>query len=64
MSYKFISVSIALLSFVISFYALSSIKFEKFTQVDKPAKVQSLLIVLSFALAGLVANFLMMFINF
>ena len=62
MSYKFISVCIALFSFVVSFYALSAI--DKFCQVEKPAKVQTLLIVLSFALAGLVANFLMMFINF
>lgn len=64
MSYKFISVCIALFSFVVSFYAVSAIKFDKFCQVEKPAKVQTLLIVLSFALAGLVANFLMMFINF
>lgn len=37
MSYKFISVCIALFSFVVSFYALSAIKFDKFCQVEKPA---------------------------
>ena len=35
MSYKFISVCIALFSFVVSFYALSAIKFDKFCQVEK-----------------------------
>ncbi len=64
MTYKFVSITIALFSFVASFYTLSAIRFDKFTQVDKPFKVQGLLIMLSFALAGLVSQFLMMFINF
>lgn len=60
--YKVITVAIYLLSFVLSFYGLSSIRFEKFCDVKNPAKVQTLLFMLSFALAYFVSQFLLGFI--
>ncbi len=64
MAYKFINIAIHLLAFACSFYGLSCIRFEKFTNVTQPAKVNFLLLVLAMGLAGLVADFLMAFINF
>lgn len=60
--YKIISTVIYLIAFVTSFYGLSSIQFEKFCNVKKPAQVQILLLCLSFALAYPIAQFLMLFV--
>lgn len=57
--YHWINVILHLLSFVCSFYALTCIKFEKFTNVREPVKVQVLLLLLSMALGTCVAQFLM-----
>lgn len=60
--YKIISTVIYLLAFIVSFYGLSSIQFEKFCNVKKPAQVQILLLCLSLALAYPIAQFLMLFV--
>lgn len=60
--YKLISVTVYLLSFVLSFYALSSVKFENFCVVNNPRKVQLLLLALSLALAYPIAQFILLFI--
>lgn len=62
MKYEFVQIGISLFSFILCFYSLSSIQFEKFTRVSQPFKVQMLLLVLSMALAYFVSSFLMMFI--
>ncbi|MXQ72487.1 DUF1146 domain-containing protein [Clostridiaceae bacterium DONG20-135] len=62
MLYNILSIAVYLLSFVASFYALSSVRFERFTDVRKPAKVQTLLLLLSMGLAYVVAQFLMSFV--
>lgn len=61
MIFSFIKITIFLCSFMASFYALQAIQFERFCDVRKPAKVQALLLLLSFALAYLVGQFLMNF---
>lgn len=58
MAYFFIKVTIHLLSFMLSFYALSAIQFDKFMNVQKPLKVQLLLLLASMGLGYLVAQFL------
>lgn len=62
MIYEIVSIGIYLFSFILCFYGLSSIQFEKFTRVSEPFKVQMLLLALSLALAYFVSSFLMMFI--
>lgn len=54
-----IVVSVQLLCFLASFYALSAIRFDRFCDVKKPAKVQLLLLLLSCALGYLCAQFLL-----
>lgn len=58
-----IRVTVYLISFIVSFYALSSIRFDLITDVRKPAKVQSLLFLLSMGLAYLVGQFLLSFMT-
>ena len=45
-------------TFCLSMYALSSVKFDKFTHVSNPMKVQLLLILLSTGLAYVVSQFI------
>lgn len=59
MTYFIVKISIYIICFVASFYAISCVQFEKFTNVKQPLKVQLLMLLLSFALAYLVATFLM-----
>lgn len=59
MSYFIMKVSIHLICFGLSFYALSAVKFDKFTDVKKPVKVQLLLLLSALALGYLVAQFLL-----
>lgn len=54
-----INVSVYLLSFIISFWALSGVKFENFCDVTKPGKAQMLLLLLSLGLGYIVAQFLL-----
>lgn len=59
MMYYLIRLVVYLSSFIMSFWALSNIQFEKFTNVSKPGKTQMLLLLLSMALAYLVGQFLL-----
>lgn len=52
-------IGVYLLCFAISFYALSSIKFELFCKVNEPAKVQLLLFLLAIGLGYVVAQFIL-----
>lgn len=55
-----IEIALYLFSFAASFYALSCIRFELFTNVKEVRKVQTLLLLLSIGLAYLVAQFILM----
>ena len=55
-----IEISVYLLSFVLSFYALTCIRFELFCKVQEVRKVQLLLLLLSVGLAYIVAQFILM----
>lgn len=55
-----ITVSVYLGSFIVSFWALSGVKFESFCDVSKPGKAQMLLLLLSLGLGYIVAQFLLM----
>ena len=46
-------------SFTLSFWALSCVRFETFTNVRKPGQVRLLLLLLSLGLGYLVAQFLL-----
>ena len=46
------------ITFALSMYALSSVKFDKFTHVSNPTKVQLLWILLSTAIAYGVSQFI------
>lgn len=59
MSYFLINLAVHLMCFALSFWALSSIRFERFCDVKKPAKVQMLLLLLAIALGYVVAQFLL-----
>lgn len=59
MQYFLINVSVHLLCFILSFWALSSIRFDYFCDVKKPGKVQMLLFLLSLGLGYIVAQFLL-----
>lgn len=59
MVYYFIQLSVYILCFMLSFWALSSVRFEKFCDVKKPGKVQMLLLLLSLGLGYLCAQFLL-----
>lgn len=57
--YNLVNVTVHILCFIVSFYALSCFRFDQFCDVRKPVKVQLLLLLLSMALAYLVAQFLL-----
>ena len=57
--YEWVNIFLHLFSFCCSFYALTCIRFEKFTNVKEPMKVQILILLLSMALGTCVAQFLM-----
>ena len=59
MQYFLINVSVHLLSFMLCFWALSGMRFERFCDVSKPGKAQMLLFLLSLGLGYLVAQFLL-----
>ncbi len=59
MSYGILQISLHLFCVVLSFFALSAIRFDLFCDVRKPMKVQMLLILLSMALGYLVAQLLL-----
>ena len=58
MRYFLITFTVYLFCFAASFWALSSVKFDRFCDVHKPGKVQCLLLLLALALGYLVAQFL------
>lgn len=58
MTYQIINILTYLLTFALSFNALSSIRFDKLCYVNNPNKVRLLLILLSMALAYLVTQFI------
>lgn len=59
MSASIVSLCIYFLCFIASFYALSSLRFEQFCNVQKPIKVQMLLLLLAFGLAYIAGQFLL-----
>lgn len=59
MIYFFVRLSVYLICFCLSFWALSNVQFQKFTNVNKPGKTQMLLLLLSMALAYLCGQFLL-----
>lgn len=59
MQFYFLNLTVHIISFVLSFWALSSVRFEDFTNVKTPGKVQMLLLLLSLGLGYLVAQFLL-----
>ena len=59
MNYFIITFTVYFVCFIMSFYALSSVKFELFCDVKKPGKVQLLLLLTSLALAYLVGQFVL-----
>lgn len=59
MTYFILKITIHILSFIISFYALSGVQFEKVVRVETPFKAQLLLLLSSMGLGFLVAQFLM-----
>lgn len=59
MSYAILQIGIHLFCIMLSFFALSSIRFELFCDVRQPMKVQTLLMLLSMALGYLVAQLLL-----
>lgn len=58
---QWVEIGIYLICFALSIYALSSVRFELFTKVRDPRKVQTLWLLLSCALAYLVAQFIFAF---
>lgn len=58
-SYFIIKISIHILSFILSFYALSGIQFDRFMDVKVPMKSQLLLLFTSMGLGYLVAQFML-----
>lgn len=59
MQYFLITLTVHVLSFIASFWALSCVQFDKFTNVRTPGKVQMLLLLLALGLGYLVAQFLL-----
>lgn len=59
MQYFLINLSVHILSFMLSFWALSCVRFESFTNVRKPGQVRLLLLLLAMGLGYLVAQFLL-----
>jgi uncharacterized integral membrane protein (TIGR02327 family) len=59
MQYFLMNLAVHVLSFTLSFWALSCVRFETFTNVRKPGQVRLLLLLLSLGLGYLVAQFLL-----
>ena len=59
MQYFLMNLAVHVLSFTLSFWALSFLRFETFTNVSKPGQVRLLLLLLSLGLGYLVAQFLL-----
>lgn len=62
--YNWVSIITHLVCFAFSFYALTSISFEKFVNVRQPHKVQFLMLLASMAMGYLVAQFLLVLMVF
>lgn len=58
---QWVQIFVYLICYAASFYALSGVRFELFTNVRNPRKVQLLLLLLSAALAYLSAQFIFAF---
>ena len=56
MQYFLMNLAVHVLSFTLSFWALSCVRFETFTNVRKPGQVRLLLLLLSLGLGYLVAQ--------
>lgn len=59
MEYAIVKLSVYLLSFAVSVYALSGVKFDRFVNVRQPMKAQVLLLLLSMSLAYLCGSLLL-----
>ncbi|MEE0107968.1 MAG: DUF1146 domain-containing protein [Merdibacter sp.] len=59
MEYAIVKLSVYLLSFAVSVYALSGVKFDRFVNVRQPMKAQVFLLLLSMSLAYLCGSFLL-----
>lgn len=59
MEYAIVKLSVYLISFAVSVYALSGVKFDRFVNVRVPMKAQVLLLLLSMSLAYLCGSFLL-----
>ena len=59
MQYFLMNLAVHVLSFTLSFWALSCVRFETLTNVRKPGQVRLLLLLLSLGLGYLVAQFLL-----
>lgn len=59
MQFFLVNLSVHVLSFMLSFWALSCVRFEQFTNVRKPGQVRLLLLLLAMGLGYLVAQFLL-----
>ena len=59
MSYGILQFSIHLFCVAVSFFALSAILFDQFSDIRKPLKIQALLILFSMALGYLAAQLLL-----
>ena len=59
MEYAIVKLSVYLLSFAVSVYALSGVKFDRFVNVRQPMKAQVLLLLLSMSLAYLCGSCLL-----
>ena len=59
MQYFLMNLAVHVLSFTLSFWALSCVRFETFTNVRKPGQERLLLLLLSLGLGYLVAQFLL-----
>ena len=56
---SWIIIFVYLFSFTVSFYALTCVKFEEFTKVREPYKVQLLLVLLAIGLGYVVGSFIL-----
>ena len=59
MAYYYVRLSVYVMCFMLSLWALSNIQFQKFTNVRKPGKTQLLLLLCAMALAYLSGQFLL-----
>lgn len=59
MQYFLINLVVHVICFMLSFWALSAVQFDRFMNVNKPGKVQMLLLLLALGLGYVVAQFLL-----